>query len=94
MSIGNIGQKNHNWRGGKIKTVAGYFIVWKPQHPFANSRGYVLEHRLVMEKHLKRFLQPKEVVHHINENRQDNRIENLQLFRNRGEHIKFHFAHK
>ena len=68
----------------------GYIEEYCPNHPFADSKGYVLQHRLVMEKYIKRFLLPNEVVHHINENRGDNRIENLQLLQNLGEHNKLH----
>jgi hypothetical protein len=68
----------------------GYVLVWQPAHPAASSSGYVLEHRLVMEQHLKRYLLPDEVVHHRNGDRADNRIENLQLFDSNSSHTKHH----
>jgi hypothetical protein len=79
------GEKNHFWKGGR-KTDRGYTLIHVPKHPFANKQGYVYEHRLVMEKHLGRYLRPEEVPHHINGNRSDNRIENLQLFDGNGRH--------
>ena len=84
------GKKHPNWKGGKIITSDGYIIIWKPKHPFSNKQGYIKEHRLVMEKHLGRYLKPEEVVHHINGIKKDNRIENLKLLLNLGKHRKEH----
>lgn len=72
------GINNPAWSGGKILNTRGYVMVRLPNHPQAQA-GYVLEHRLVMEQHLKRALDPLEDVHHINGIITDNRIENLQL---------------
>lgn len=88
-----------NWKGGKtIDRHNGYVYIFKPTHPFCKKNGYVLEHRLIMENYIGRYLKTIEVVHHkgikypINsiENRSDNRIENLKLFKNKGEHSSFH----
>ena len=87
------GNKHPNWKGGKRKRIAmvGYYIlILVPSHPFCDKMGYVLEHRLIMERQLGRFLKPEEVVHHKNEIKKDNRIENLELFSDGGEHTKFH----
>lgn len=67
------------WRGGRSIKRDGYVLVVAKDHPKANRDGYVLEHRLVMEQSIGRYLTPKETVHHINGDKQDNRIENLQL---------------
>lgn len=91
MSAAQKGEKAYCWKGGRCKTVAGYIIIKKEEHPLSNCMGYVVEHRLVMEKHLGRYLKQTEIVHHINEILDDNRLENLQLFKNSSEHSKFHY---
>jgi hypothetical protein len=69
----------------------GYTYEYCPEHPRRNKRGGVLQHRLVMEEHLGRFLAPKEVVHHVNGDRKDNRIANLKLLSCNQEHLRFHY---
>ena len=73
------GIKNPNWKGGKRVHDEGYILIYKPKHPSAINGRYVFEHRFVMEKHLERYLKPKEVVHHINGIKTDNRIKNLKI---------------
>ena len=65
--------------GHKKKRQDGYIVVHYPDHPNSTKSGYVMEHKLVMEKHIGRYLEKDEVVHHKNGNRADNRIENLAL---------------
>lgn len=80
------GHKNPSWRGGRT-IVGGYWYVYSPTHPLRTRSGYVLEHRLVMEKALGRRLERLEVVHHRDGNTQNNTLENLQLFPSNGRHL-------
>jgi hypothetical protein len=89
MSLAQKGEKHWHWNGGKI-CRGGYILILKPDHPFCAKDGYVREHRLVMEKHIGRYLKPVEVVHHINGIKDDNQIENLMLFSNSAKHSKYH----
>lgn len=66
--------------GRRKKTSDGYVMVRKPDHLNAQGTGWVLEHRLVMEQHLGRLMYPDENVHHKNGQRDDNRLENLELW--------------
>ena len=82
------GERNHQWQGGYTIDKRGYVLIHQPDHPAANSNGYVREHRLVMEEHVGLCLERDEVVHHKNGDPADNRIENLELYESNAEHLK------
>lgn len=84
------GADSYMWKGGEIKNGHGYILVYSPTHPFCNAKKYIFRSRLVMEKHLRRYLVPEEVIHHINGVKDDDRPENLKLFANTNEHSRFH----
>lgn len=81
------GHLNAAWKGGRTIDKDGYVLLWMPNHPEANRHGYVREHRIVMERILGRPMSRGEVVHHKNDDRSDNRPENLQLFASNAEHL-------
>lgn len=85
--------KHNTWKGGKIGAGRGYVMIYSPNHPNAVKIGntkYVREHRLMMEAELGRYLKPYEVVHHINGEKSNNKINNLMLFNSHSEHKKYH----
>jgi hypothetical protein len=91
-NAGNKGEKAFGWKGGRVYE-RGYGMILAQDHPNGVAKGsglkYVREHRLVMEKHLGRYLTDDEVVHHINGNPLDNRVENLVVMSN-SEHSVLH----
>jgi len=83
--------KNHpHWKGGKV-LMQNYEFTKMPEHPYSSVTGYVKTARLIMERKLKRYLDPEEVIHHIDKIRTNNSIENLMLFANKSEHQKHHW---
>ncbi|MCK9568673.1 HNH endonuclease [Candidatus Pacearchaeota archaeon] len=91
---GQMGKNNPAYSGGRHKLSTGYVVVLCPDHPRCDSRGYVLEHRFVMESVLCRYLDESEAVHHINGIIDDNRICNLCVFKTHSEHEMYHQALK
>ena len=71
------GANNYNWKGGKYTDKRGYIIL--TGNRVNGKRTSQMEHRLIMEKHLKRKLYQWEDVHHLNGIKNDNRIKNLKL---------------
>ena len=91
--IDRFGINSPGWKGGKYIDYKGYVRIYSPTHPF-NNKKYVLEHRLVMEQHIGRYMNPEEIIHHINEIRTDNRIDNLMLLPNKKAHMAIHKIYK
>ncbi len=75
-------QKRTGPRPGSRKrpiTTKNYVLIYVTNHPFFKD-GNQMQHRVVMAESLGRTLMPLETVHHKNGNRQDNRLENLELW--------------
>lgn len=84
------GEDCPRWKGGVKRTGDGrYLVVMDKSHPAADVNGYVLEHRVIAERSIGRFLRTQEDVHHINGDHSDNRPENLQVM-SRAEHMAIH----
>jgi hypothetical protein len=88
------------WKGGRKERHDGYvFVVAPDDHPhpaYTKPSGlkYILEHRLVMERVLGRYLRPDEVVHHRDEDPSNNDPSNLELFASQRDHVRTAHAHR
>lgn len=84
-----------NWKIEKIisREEGEYDYAVVGNHPNATENNYVLYHRILMENHIGRLLEKDEIVYHINKNKKDNRIENLQIL-NLGKHSSRHEKQK
>ena len=86
---GRRGEKNHQYKKpeDRICNKNGYIKRYHPEHPFCDSYGYVLEHRMVVEQMIGRFLTKLEVVHHKDHNKANNAPDNLMLFSCQADHV-------
>jgi len=83
------GQDHPEWLGGRELNRLGYILVWCPLHPLAaKPRGTMLEHRMVMEVVLGRYLTRQEVVDHIDSTPYHNWPANLRLFACNADHLR------
>lgn len=86
-------KKPSKYGGHRKQRSDGYIAVYVPDHPYSAKDGYVLEHILVMEEKIGRYITRDEVVHHKNHIRNDNRIENLELMTFK-EHSRLHLEER
>jgi len=93
LNKGKLAEKSRFWKGGRNKVGRGYIEIYAPNHPHTRGGKYVREHRLVMEKYLGRYLDPHEIVHHINGVKDDNRLANLTIVNNQNHHGEIQCPH-
>ena len=90
------GSTNPRWNNGvRYDASHGYYVRVNQDHPFyqmsmnAGGQKYIAEHRLVVAMSIGRTLEKWEVVHHINGDNTDNRLENLELLSSQTKHLPY-----
>lgn len=78
--------------GDGTTTDKGRVSVLRPDHPYANQRGYVLRSHLVIEQAIGRYVLPGEEVHHLDENPSNDTSENLVLCPDHETHIRLYHS--
>ena len=98
--FGLLGDKNASWKSDEKINYYGYKMIRVLDHPFRNINNFVFEHRLLAEKYLmtdeqsievngKKYLKPELDVHHIDQDKSNNSIDNLIIV-SKKEHRKIH----
>lgn len=85
-NLKNVAGREHNGKPIRVDK-SGYYQIWEPGHP-RGFRGWVLEHRWVVEQNIGRFLERGEDVHHINGNKTDNLLRNLEVMSHKAHSAK------
>jgi len=88
------GEKNPRYIKGKFITKSGHILILKHNHPNKNCNNYVYEHKIIMENYLGRLLYENEVIHHIDGDPGNNKIENLFLTTKSGNSKAHHSINK
>lgn len=85
------GPSHYKWKGGKSPSkTSPHLMTRQDDHPFANRDGYVMTHRLIAEKALGRYLDPRNVVHHVDRNPINNANSNLVICEDQAYHALLH----
>lgn len=77
------------WTIKRFVSKGEYDYAVVPEHPKAIGHGYVLAHRAIMENHIGRLLTEDEIVHHIDGNKKNNSLDNLEIM-SKTEHSRHH----
>lgn len=94
-----LGENNHMWKGGQPKQDKdGYWLIYKADHPNRNAENRVFLHRLLYENYLsiildeEVYLNKEEEIHHVNKDKEDNSLINLQYMPTRKDHKQEHLV--